>query len=183
MRLADLNALEDEAAAAAWLRCCGSSRWARQMTAARPFADAGAMSAAADAIWWALGRADWLEAFAAHPKIGAGGAGGAGQAGKAGEAEGRGGTSWSDKEQAGVADAGDETRRRLAQANREYEARFGYIFIVCATGRTAAEMLALLEGRLRHDAGEELRVAAEEQRRITQLRLRKLLEPEPDALS
>jgi OHCU decarboxylase len=189
MRLTDLNALDDGAAAGAFLRCCGSSRWARRMTAARPFADAGAMSAAADAIWWALGRADWLEAFAAHPTIGAGSPGGAGRAGKAGgagragAAGGRGGTSWSDEEQAGVADAGDETRRRLAQANREYEARFGYIFIVCATGRTAAEMLALLERRLRHDAGEELGVAAEEQRQITQLRLRKLLEPEPDALS
>jgi OHCU decarboxylase len=150
------------------------------MAAARPFADAGAMSAAADAIWRALGRADWLEAFAAHPKIGAGRSGGSDRPGGPGGSRGSG---WSDEEQAGVADAGDETRRRLAQANREYEARFGYIFIVCATGRTAVEMLALLEGRLRHDAGEELRVAAEEQRRITQLRLRKLLEPEPDALS
>jgi 2-oxo-4-hydroxy-4-carboxy-5-ureidoimidazoline decarboxylase len=173
MTFDELNALDNEAAAAELMRCCGSSRWSRQMAAARPFADAGAMSDAADAVWWALDRADWLEAFAAHPKIGAGGTG----------AAGRTGADWSDEEQRGVADAGDETRRRLAEANREYEARFGYIFIVCATGRTAAEMLALLEGRLRHDAGDELRIAAEEQRRITQLRLRKLLEPEPDALS
>jgi len=71
-------------------------------------------------------------------------------------------------------------RSRLADANRDYEARFGYIFIVCATGKTADEMLVLLEGRLRHDAGDELRVAAEEQRKITRLRLEKLLEPEPD---
>jgi OHCU decarboxylase len=149
------------------------------MAAARPFADAGAMSAAADAIWWALDRADWLEAFAAHPKIGAGGAGRTGGAGETGRTR----ASWSDEEQAGVGDAGDETRHRLEEANREYQARFGYIFIVCATGRTAAEMLALLEGRLRHDAGDELRIAADEQSRITQLRLRKLLEPEPDRLS
>ena len=176
MTLDDLNALDEGAAAGAFLRCCGSSRWARQMAAARPFADPGAMSAAADAIWWALGRADWLEAFAAHPRIGAGGAG---EAGRAGEAA----ANWSDEEQRGVADAGDETRRRLAEANRVYEARFGHIFIVCATGRTAGEMLELLEGRLRHDAHDELRVAAEEQRRITQLRLRKLVEPEPDGLS
>ena len=148
------------------------------------------MGATADAVWWVLDRTDWLEAFAAHPRIGAGGAGQAGRAGEAERPEGAGraavgaaGTSWSDEEQAGVADAGDQTRCRLEDANREYEARFGYIFIVCATGRTAGEMLALLEGRLRHDAGDELRVAAEEQRRITQLRLRKLVEPEPDGLS
>jgi OHCU decarboxylase len=177
MRLADLNALDEEAAAGAFLRCCGSSRWSMQMAASRPFADAGVMSVTADVVWWALDRADWLEAFAAHPKIGAGRSGGPGGSGRSG------GPGWSDEEQAGVADAGDETRRRLAEANREYEARFGYIFIVCATGRTAGEMLALLAGRLRHDAGDELRVAAEEQRRITQLRLRKLVEPEPDGLS
>jgi len=170
MTLDDLNALDEGAAAGAFLRCCGSPVWARQMAAARPFADAAAMSATGDAIWWALDRADWLEAFSAHPRIGAGRAGGAA-------------ANWSDDEQRGVADAGDETRRRLAEANREYEARFGYIFIVCATGRTAGEMLALLDGRLRHDADDELQIAAEEQRRITQLRLRKLVEPEPDGLS
>lgn len=159
MQLADLNALDEGAAAGAFLRCCGSSRWARAMTAARPFAGVDAMAATADAVWRGLDRADWLEAFSAHPKIGAGQAGGAG---------------WSDEEQAGVAGAGGETRRRLADANRDYEARFGYIFIVCATGKTAGEMLALLEARLRHDAGEELGIAAEEQRKITQLRLRKL---------
>jgi OHCU decarboxylase len=188
MRLADLNALDEEAVVAAFLRCCGSSRWARRMTAARPFADVDAMNAAADAIWWSLEPQDWLEAFAAHPRIGTGGAGQARQAGRAG-ADGESGaarkaaSSWSDEEQAGVAGAADETRRRLEQANRDYEARFGYIFIVCATGRTAAEMLALLEGRLRHDAEDELRIAAEEQRRITQLRLRKLVEPYTGALS
>ena len=130
------------------------------MAAARPFAGVEAMAETADAVWRSLDRADWLEAFAAHPKIGAGTAGAPG---------------WSDDEQAGVAGAAEQTRRRLAEANRDYEARFGYIFIVCATGRTAGEMLALLEARLRHDAGEELRIAAEEQRQITRLRLRKLI--------
>lgn len=175
MRLEDLNALDDEAAARAFLRCCGSSRWTRQMVAARPFAGAEAMAGTADAIWSALDPADWLEAFAAHPKIGEtsgssapGGSGGAGRSG------------WAQQEQASVAGAADQTRRRLADANRDYEARFGYIFIVCATGKTADEMLDLFERRLRHDAGEELRIAAEEQRKITQLRLRKLLEQEPD---
>jgi OHCU decarboxylase len=173
VKLEDLNALDDEGAAGAFLRCCGSTRWARRMTAARPFADAGAMAVVADVLWAALDREDWLEAFAAHPRIGAGAAGGVGRAG-----ESVGG--WSDEEQAGVAGAAGQTRRRLAEANRDYEARFGYIFIVCATGRTADKMLALLEGRLRHDPGEELRAAAEEQRKITRLRLNKLLEQEPD---
>jgi OHCU decarboxylase len=147
------------------------------MSAARPFADATAMAEAADRIGSALEAADWLEAFAAHPKIGAGGAGGSGNAGGAGKA---GREDWSEQEQAGVALAADATLRRLADANRDYEARFGYIFIVCATGKSAAEMLALLEHRLRHDAGDELAIAAEEQRKITRIRLMKLLEPEPD---
>jgi OHCU decarboxylase len=183
MRLADLNALDDGAAVGAFLRCCGSSRWARQMSAGRPFADAAAMAAAADRIGSTLEPADWLEAFAAHPRIGAGGAGQAGEAGRAGRA-GRGERAgWAEQEQASVALAAEETLRRLADANHAYETRFGYIFIVCATGKTADEMLALLESRLRHDAGDELRIAAEEQRKITRLRLTKLLEQEPDTIS
>jgi 2-oxo-4-hydroxy-4-carboxy-5-ureidoimidazoline decarboxylase len=189
MRLADLNALDDDSAVRAFLRCCGSSRWARRMAEARPFADADAMAAAADAMWWALDRPDWLEAFAAHPQIGSGGSGRPGGSSRSGGpygagrsgADGRSAASaWSDEEQAGVAAAADQTRRRLAEANSDYQARFGYIFIVCATGKTADGMLALLEGRLRHDGVDELRIAAEEQRKITRLRLTKLLEEEPD---
>jgi OHCU decarboxylase len=174
MRLVDLNTLDDGAAVEAFRRCCGSSRWAAQMSAARPFADVAALSAAAERIGSMLDREDWLEAFAAHPKIGAGRPGGAGGARRAG-------ASWSEQEQASVALAADETLRRLAEANRAYETRFGYIFIVCATGKTAAEMLTMLERRLRHDAGDELRIAAEEQRKIMRLRLTKLLEQEPDS--
>ena len=135
-----------------------------------------AMAEAADRIGSALEAADWLEAFAAHPKIGAGGA----EAGRQDGQDRQDGEDWSEQEQAGVALAADATLRRLADANRDYEARFGYIFIVCATGKTAAEMLALLEHRLRHDAGDELAIAAEEQRKITRIRLMKLLEQEPD---
>ena len=177
MKLADLNALDAEAAAAEFLRCCGSTGWARQMAAARPFADAGAMALAGGVIWSSLQPADWLEAFAAHPRIGQTGSGRARGSDGSGGLDGAG---WPDQEQAGVADAAEETRRRLADANRDYEARFGYIFIVCATGKAAGEMLALLEARLRHDANEELRIAAEEQRTITRLRLNKLVEQEPD---
>jgi hydroxyisourate hydrolase len=144
------------------------------MAAQRPFAGVEALAASADATWRALAEADWLEAFAAHPRIGSGGAGKAGGAGRSG------GAAWSDDEQAGVAGAAEQTRHRLEEANRDYEARFGYIFIVCATGKTGDEMLALLERRLRHRPGDELRIAAEEQRKITQLRLKKLLEPERD---
>ena len=165
MRLADLNALDDEEAVRAFLRCCGSSQWARRMAAARPFASVEAMAVDADAIWQALDRVDWLEAFAAHPEIGAGGVG----------------TAWSDQEQAAVAVAAGQTRRGLAAANRDYRARFGYIFIICASGKTGDEMLARLEARLPNDPEKELRISAEEQRKITQLRLTKLLEQEPDA--
>jgi 2-oxo-4-hydroxy-4-carboxy-5-ureidoimidazoline decarboxylase len=176
MRLEDLNALDEDAAAREFLRCCGSSRWARQMAAARPFATFAATLQAADAAWSALEGADRLEAFAAHPKIGER-AGGAADAGRAAEADT---ARWSAEEQAGVTDAADATRRRLADLNRDYEARFGYIFIVCATGKTAAGLLELLERRLANDPRNEIRIAAEEQRKITRLRLAKLLETDED---
>jgi OHCU decarboxylase len=171
MRLDDLNAMDAEAAERELHRCCGSSRWARQMTAARPFAAFDATVRAADAQWSALDRADWLEAFAAHPKIGEGRADGLGAADTA---------RWAAAEQAGVSTAADVTRLRLARANRDYEARFGYIFIVCATGKTAGAMLDLLERRLRNDPDREIQIAAEEQRKITRLRLAKLLDEGED---
>jgi len=167
MDLAALNALDADAATRAFLDCCGSTRWASRMTVARPFASADAMADAADRIWASLDPNDWLEAFASHPRIGAGGAGGAG------------GASWASDEQAGVQSATSDLRHRLADGNRGYEARFGYIFIVCATGKSAEEMLAILELRLRNDPEVELTIAAEEQRRITRLRLAKLIADTP----
>lgn len=163
MTLDDLNALDATAAAGALHRCCGSTRWARRVAQARPFTSLDALAAHADAVWWGLDPRDWLEAFAAHPEIGGGG--GAGE--------------WSTEEQAGMVSAAAQTRRRLAEANQQYRARFGYIFIVCASGKTADEMLAHLDARLRHDPDDELRIAAEEQRKITRLRLAKLFEQEP----
>ena len=130
------------------------------MAAARPFASLDAMAGAGDAIWRSLAPGDWLEAFAAHPKIG----------------EQSRGPSWSDREQSGMQTAGDDVRRRLAAGNADYQSRFGYIFIVCATGKTAADMLAALEDRLTNDPAVELRVASEEQRKITGLRLAKLMD-------
>jgi OHCU decarboxylase len=159
MRLDDLNAVDAESAARELRRCCGSTGWARLMAAARPFASAAAMAATADAIWWSLAPADWLEAFAAHPRIGD-----------------RPTSAWASAEQSGSQTAANGIRDRLAARNRDYEARFGYIFIVCATGKTVAEMLDILEHRMPNDSGDELRVAAEEQRKITRLRLAKLVE-------
>lgn len=162
MTLAELNALAP-AQADGWLRqCCGATRWARMMAAARPFASREAMAVTADVIWSSLDRADWLEAFAAHPKIGQSGPNASTSA------------AWSKEEQSGVAPGGDAVREGLARVNRAYEGRFGYIFIVCATGRSGAKMLALAERRMRNDPESELAVAAEEQRQITRLRLARL---------
>ena len=167
MRLDELNALDDAAAARELLRCCGSTKWAGRMAAARPFATVAAIEEAADRIWWGLDEIDWREAFAAHPKIGARTAAGAKPAGSEG---------WSTEEQAGAAGAAAGVTARLAAANREYEARFGYIFIICATGKSAAEMLDALERRLANPPDRELRIAAGEQSRITRLRLAKLID-------
>jgi len=170
MTLNELNGLSGEAASRELLRCCGSRRWAREMAAARPFASVDAMTAAADSIWSSLDLADRLEAFAAHPKIGAGGARAAdGSGGAGGDAD------WSAAEQAGTASASADVLARLAEANREYEARFGFIFIVCATGKSAEEMLDFVQRRLDNDPLIESRIAADEQRKITRLRIAKLL--------
>jgi len=172
MPINDLNALPEDSAVAELLHCCGSTRWARGMAAARPLPSLEAMSMTADRIWASLEPEDWLEAFRTHPRIGeSGGAGGADEAGEAGEAG-----AWSADEQAGVGSMTDAVGERLAKANREYEARFGYLFIVCATGKSAEEILAILERRLANGPGEELRIAVEEQRKIMRLRLARLMD-------
>ena len=152
-----LNAVPPEEAEAMLLPCCGSRAWARRMAESRPFRDVSEIKEAADRIWWSLGREDWLEAFAAHPQIG------------------QKGSRWSEQEQAGARGVPPEILQRLSEGNLLYQQKFGHIFIVCATGKSAAEMLTLLRERLGNDPGTELRVAAEEQRKITNLRLEKLL--------
>jgi OHCU decarboxylase len=159
MRLDELNALPPDEIVPELLRCCGSTRWARQMAARRPFANVEALGAEADKIWHGLDLEDWLEAYAAHPRIGE-----------------RSPVPWSSDEQSGVLSAPTVTRARLDAANREYEARFGFIFIVCATGKSAGELLAIVEERLKHSREEERRIAAEEQRKIIRVRLAKLLD-------
>jgi len=125
-----------------------ASRW--------PFPDIDAMLRESDAAWWSLDQEDWLEAFRAHPKIGQ-----------------RSASKWSQQEQAGIAHAADTQLDELERLNRAYEERFGYIFIVCATGKTADQMLEALRARLDNPPGVEIRAAAEEQRQITRLRLLK----------
>jgi OHCU decarboxylase len=157
--IAKLDALSPAEATSAFRRCCGSARWAEAMTAARPFEDAPSMLRIAERIWWSLGEADYLEAFAAHPKIG--------------EASG---SAWSKSEQAAAATAAEQTLAELATLNREYDAKHGFIYIVCAAGRPADAMLADLRVRLGRSRAEEVRTAAEEQAQITRLRLGKFLQ-------
>jgi len=123
----------------------------------QPFLSTAAMHAAADEIWWSLTPEDWLEAFSKHPKIG--------QSPSA---------KWSAEEQSGMSEAAFETAQEIARLNAGYYAKFGFIFIVCATGKSAAEMLQLLSARIHNTRDEELRNAAEEQAKITHLRLNKL---------
>jgi len=165
-----LDAMPAAEARDALLRCCGSSRWAEGVIAGRPYRDARALFAAAEACWQSLGREDWLEAFRHHPRIGDR------EALRAKFATTR---DWAAAEQSAAVAASDATLDALAEANREYEARFGHIFIVCASGKSADEMLALAQARLGNDAEAELRIAAAEQAKITRLRLEKLLTEVP----
>lgn len=164
--LAHLNSLPADEAERELLTCCGSRTWARSVAAARPYGSAAELLERADSEWWALDEADWREAFRSHPRIGE-------RRAEAGQTERERG--WSAGEQAGMRSAAAVTQQALAEGNRAYEARFGYIYIVCATGRSADELLALLQSRLRNGPETEIRTAAEEQRRITRLRLEKLL--------
>jgi OHCU decarboxylase len=165
-KLTQLNDAPREEAFAALLACCGSLSWAQRMTAARPFADVASLLATAERIWWELRPSDWLEAFASHPRIGER---------KAATPQSSQAAAWSAQEQAGTQTSADEIRAALAAANRAYEERFGYIYIVCATGKSSEEMLALCQQRLNNDYETELQIAAEEQRKITAIRLHKLI--------
>jgi OHCU decarboxylase len=159
--LNQLNSLSDEEARKELLRCCGSRRWSRAMAEARPFRDLRQLLQTAESVWKELGPSDWLQAFEAHPRIGD----------KAALKK-----KWAGQEQAGAAGASEATLDALADGNLRYEQRFGHIFIVCATGKSADEMLSLLNSRLPNEPVAELKIAAEEQRKITELRLKKLVE-------
>jgi OHCU decarboxylase len=164
--LARLNRLPAPEAADHLRACCGSSRWVEQMIGRRPFADVEALLAAADRSWQECEPMDWVEAFAHHPRIGER------HPAATVSATARG---WASGEQGAAARADQATRAALDRANAAYERRFDRIYIVCATGRSAEELLADIERRMQHDPDRELVVAAEEQRKITRLRLLKLL--------
>lgn len=136
------------------------------MTKARPFASAPGLFEKADSLWWSLSAEDWLEAFRSHPKIGEK---------KAAAAQSEQAQQWSAQEQSGVQTSEANTLTALAEGNREYERRFGFIFIICATGKSSEEILATLDQRLHNERDPETRIAAEEQQKITRLRLEKLL--------
>lgn len=164
--LGRLNALPEAAARAELLACCGSERWASRVAAARPFASVAALREVAREAWYDLEPDDRREAFAAHPEIG-------------GEREGSDPTrAWSRREQSSMEEAGGETRALLAAGQRAYRERFGYIFLIRATGRSPEEMLSALRRRLGHDPEEEFAVASDEQWEIIEIRLARLLEQE-----
>jgi len=161
-----LNQLAEPEARRELARCCGAGRWVEAMLAARPFAGPSALVGRASEVWAGLEAHDFLEAFSHHPEIGA----------DLGELRRRfaGTASLSEAEQSGAAGADERTLRELAAKNRAYRERFGYTFIVCATGKSAGEMLAILEQRLDGPPDAELRLAAAEQAKITRLRLQRI---------
>lgn len=166
--LADWNRLSLDDAADVILPCNGSPVWATLVAYNRPFDSPAALLAASDSIWRSLPEEDWQEAFDSHPRLGE-------TVAKSATAKS---LSWSAQEQS-TADRDESLSEELANSNREYEAKFGRTFLLCATGRTAKEILAILHERMKHDAAAELREAVEQQRLITQLRLRKWLEMPP----
>lgn len=157
-----INSATPEAARELLTRACGSRRWVDRMMARRPFANDSKFLMAARVEWFALTEDDWLEAFAHHPRIGDR---------AALEARFPNTHDLSSKEQAGVGTAREDVLAELADLNNQYYDRFGFIFIVCAAGKSAEEMLALLRERLTHDRATELRIAVDEQAKITALRL------------
>ncbi len=164
MTVAELDRLTRAAATEVLTSCCGARQWVERMVAKRPFGSTGQVKADAEEIWESLTREDWLEAFAHHPRIGETRSSQPGQ-----------GQAWSSREQSRVAEATAPVRQELERVNQDYEARYGYRYIVCASGRSAEELLSLARERLRHEPEDELRVAAGEQLRITLLRLDRLL--------
>jgi OHCU decarboxylase len=158
------NSLPPEKAALEILSCCGSNSWARQLAALRPIEDEDSLLAASDKIWKSLTEADWMEAFAHHPRIGQSIAPSTAPARSA---------QWSSQEQQRVGAAGDEVITALADGNRAYEQRFNRIFIVCAAGKPAHTILDILQRRMRNDEQTELQESAAQQRQITSLRLKK----------
>ena len=167
MTLEELNQQPADRAEAELLKCCGSTRWANRVVSARPFPSGEALFSKADEVWRSLSEEDWLEAFRAHPKIGER---------KAAAAQSDQARNWSAQEQSRAQQASAETKAALADGNLKYENRFGFIFIVCASGKPSEEILSILKSRMQNERATELGIAAEEQRKIMRLRLEKLIQ-------
>lgn len=168
--LARWNLLAAESAMSEILPCCGSKAWAAGMVARRPFPSEETLFAAADDAWRGLAEADWLEAFRSHPRIGEMAAEPATASVTTAQS-----AAWSKQEQRQVGAADELMKSSIAQANQVYEKRFHRIFIVCATGKSPEDILTALRRRLQNDEATELLEAAEQQRMIMQIRLRKWL--------
>ena len=167
MTLHEFNILPKQELAEVLTRCCGSSAWVQKMLPFIPADDMVELLEDAEEQWWKCTEADWKQAFANHPKIGDLDSLKNKYADTA---------EWASGEQQGTNAAAGQTLKELADANREYEEKFGYIFIVCATGKSADEMLVILKNRLSNDPSAEIEIAADEQNKITKLRLEKLLQ-------
>lgn len=163
--LSGWNEAEEASALEAMLACCGARRWAETMVALRPFVNVESLGLTADEVWSSMEETDWLQAFSKHPRIGE----------RRPVASPSQSAAWSTQEQSGTARAAGDILEQIARGNADYEQRFGFTYIVCATGKSAAEMLAILERRLGNDRATELREAAEQQRQIMQIRLGKWL--------
>ena len=162
----NFNGLDDESAKAALINCCGATKWVDLMLKKRPFASIDNMLTTSRECWDECGEEDWKEAFTHHPKIGD----------LASLKEKYASTSkWAANEQSGVAVANPKVLRELAKGNTAYQVKYGYIFIVCATGKSAKEMLDILKSRIHNSPSKELLIAKEEQFKITQIRIHKLL--------
>ncbi len=146
-------------------KCCGCSKWVEQLSKILPLSSVEELKINSDKIWFALNQKDWLEAFSHHPKIGDV---------KALEKKFASTAQWASGEQASVNAATQNVLNELRELNEEYENKFGYIFIVCATGKSAEEMLSFLKLRLKNNPDEEIKIAAAEQNKITHLRIDKL---------
>ena len=162
--LARWNSLPHEEAAREILACCGSNVWAGSMALKRPILDELSLIETSDSIWRSLPEADWLEAFRSHPRIGES---------RAEQTVAVQSSAWSEQEQQKAASAEEAVKAALKWGNREYELKFGRVFIVCATGKSGTEILEILRRRLHNDEATELQQAAEEQRQIMHLRLKK----------
>ena len=163
--LAAWNEADEGTALETMIACCGARRWAKEMVELRPIESVAALSEAADRVWSTMKEADWMEAFACHPRIGE----------RKAAQEITPAAAWSRQEQSSIERASDSLLAELAAGNVRYEERYGFTYIVYATGKSAQEMLTILTRRLANDRAAELCEAAEQQRQIMQIRLGKWL--------